>query len=612
MPRAAPLKPRLAAEIHDRLARQLMSGALAPGTRLKIRDLAASMGVSVTPVRDAVWRLVNHGGLQFQSPRDIRVPVLARARYLEIRAIRLELEGLAAERAALAATDADAERLEAILRENEAALAAGDHLQALGTNQRFHLSLPRIAGMPVLGGLLENLWLQMGPLIASGYRAGGRVMIDHHYAVLDAIRAGDGAGARAAICADILAGGEVLLQSGTLAEPDGSEGTEQLGGCTASDDRLDGSKLAVRVAARAAPVPPNHPAAPPAPAPADDALLDTPPPAIDAETATRIARDRWGIDATARLLSSERDRNFRLTDPGGRQFVLKFSNPVEPPGVTNLQTEALRHIAARDPALPVPRVIPDRDGAAEVVTRLSDGTPLVTRVLSWIDGQPMDGAPPTPALRREAGRMLGRIDRALADFRHPSAEHALLWDIRRAGRLRDCADAVTDPALRRRVLDRLDRFDAETSPRLDRLRRQAVHGDPNPHNVIVAPGAPDRVAGVIDFGDMVHTALAADAAIGASYVAGDDPIAGVGDFIAGFHSACPLTDDEIALMPDLIALRMLATIVIASWRAARHPGNAAYILRNVPTQRAGLDRLEAVGAAPLARALHARCAEVAP
>lgn len=65
-------------------------------------------------------------------------------------------------------------------------------------------------------------------------------------------------------------------------------------------------------------------------------------------------------------------------------------------------------------------------------------------------------------------------------------------------------------------------------------------------------------------------------------------------------------------MPDLIALRMLATIVIASWRAARHPGNGAYILRNVPTQRAGLDRLEAVGAAPLARALHARCAEVAP
>ena len=107
-----------------------------------------------------------------------------------------------------------------------------------------------------------------------------------------------------------------------------------------------------------------------------------------------------------------------------------------------------------------------------------------------------------------------------------------------------------------------------------------------------------------------HQLLAADAAIGASYFAGDDPIAGPCDFIAGFHSACPLTEGEIALMPDLIAMRMLTTIVIASWRAVRYPENAAYILRNVPVQLAGLDRIEAVGADRLADALMTRCMEV--
>lgn len=339
-------------------------------------------------------------------------------------------------------------------------------------------------------------------------------------------------------------------------------------------------------------------------------LLNTPPPAVEAEDAARIAQDRWGIEATPQPLSSERDRNFRLTDAAGRRFVLKFANPTEDPGVTNLQTEALRHIAARDPSLPVPRVLPDRDGAFETLTPLADGTASVTRLFSWMDGQPMHGVPVTPALRTDAGRVLGRIDRALADFRHPFADHDLLWDIRRAGRLRQYAHAVADDALRGRVLARLDRFDAEISPRLDRMRRQAAHCDMNPHNVMVAAEHPDRVAGVIDFGDMVHTALAADAAIGASYFAGDDPIAGPGDFIAGFHAACPLAEDEIALMPDLIALRMLTTIVIASWRAARYPGNAAYILRNVPIQRAGLDRLEAVGADRLAQSLMIRCMEV--
>lgn len=212
-------KTGLAVEVYDRLANALMSGALTPGTRLKIRDLADQMGVSVTPVRDAVLRLVNNGGLLFQSPRDIRVPLLERSRYLEIRAIRLELEGLAAERAAQFATTKDILFLESLLRENETALAAGDHLQGLLMNQRFHFALPEIGGMQILRTLLESLWLQMGPLISSGYREGGRVMIDHHYSVVEAIRTANGPAARAAIREDILAGGEVLLLRGALASP---------------------------------------------------------------------------------------------------------------------------------------------------------------------------------------------------------------------------------------------------------------------------------------------------------------------------------------------------------------------------------------------------------
>jgi DNA-binding GntR family transcriptional regulator len=212
-------KTGLAVEVYDQLANALMSGALTPGTRLKIRDLADQMGVSVTPVRDAVLRLVNNGGLLFQSPRDIRVPLLERSRYLEIRAIRLELEGLAAERAAQFATTKDILFLESLLRENETALAAGDHLQGLRMNQRFHFALPEIGGMQILRALLESLWLQMGPLISSGYREGGRVMIDHHYTVVEAIRTANGPAARAAIREDILAGGEVLLLRGALAAP---------------------------------------------------------------------------------------------------------------------------------------------------------------------------------------------------------------------------------------------------------------------------------------------------------------------------------------------------------------------------------------------------------
>ena len=217
MQSAAPDKAGLAAEVYHRLATALMSGKLVPGTRLKIRDLAEEMEVSVTPVRDAVLRLVNNGGLSFRSPRDIRVPVLERSQYLEIRAIRLELEGLAASRAAQYATSADILDLERIIHDNEEALRRGDAKAALRLNQQFHLRLPVIGQIQTLAGILENLWLRMGPLIASGYTEGGRVMIDNHYPVLAAIKNAHPEAARAAIREDILSGGEVLLRKGALA-----------------------------------------------------------------------------------------------------------------------------------------------------------------------------------------------------------------------------------------------------------------------------------------------------------------------------------------------------------------------------------------------------------
>ena len=88
-------------QIYARLAAQLMSGQLLPGDRLKIRELADEIGTSVTPVRDALLRLVQDGALVMPTPRVIRVRSLTLREYLEIRSIRLELEGMAAGMAAI-------------------------------------------------------------------------------------------------------------------------------------------------------------------------------------------------------------------------------------------------------------------------------------------------------------------------------------------------------------------------------------------------------------------------------------------------------------------------------------------------------------------------------
>ncbi|NRP72533.1 HTH-type transcriptional regulator McbR [Ensifer psoraleae] len=197
--------------VYATLCDALIKGRFNPGDRLKIRDLAEQLGTSVTPVRDAILRLSHDDALVFQTARNIQIPHMTKARYLEIRAIRLRLEALAAETAASVASQKDIQDVRRILDANEKALAEGDRLAGAELNQAFHFQLATIAKLPTLHSILRRLWLQIGPLIADVYLAGGRDMIDYHYAVLEALEHHRPKDAAEAIMSDILNGGKVLL-----------------------------------------------------------------------------------------------------------------------------------------------------------------------------------------------------------------------------------------------------------------------------------------------------------------------------------------------------------------------------------------------------------------
>ena len=126
------------------LTEALTQGRFQPGQRLKIRDLAAQLGTSVTPVRDAILRLVQDEALSFRSARDIRIPGLTLAEYLEIRTLRLALEGLAAAEAAKHAGPADIAGLESLLARHETAMQSVDWRAGLQANQEFHFRLARL------------------------------------------------------------------------------------------------------------------------------------------------------------------------------------------------------------------------------------------------------------------------------------------------------------------------------------------------------------------------------------------------------------------------------------------------------------------------------------
>lgn len=314
-------------------------------------------------------------------------------------------------------------------------------------------------------------------------------------------------------------------------------------------------------------------------------------PPVSVEEAAALVQQYYGLTGAIEAIAGERDRNFRLVIEDGRGFVLKMAHPAEPAVVTNLQTEALLHLAAADASLPVPRVIRARDGRAEFP---HGPAAMVTRLLTYLEGVPLHRSPPSIAQAADLGRLLGRIDRLLADFSHPAMERSLLWDATAVGGVRDLLVHIPDDEGRALVARRIDRFEATAAPALAGLRRQLIHNDLNPHNVVTDPADPARIAGIIDFGDALAAPAIADLGTALAYQMdeGEAPLARVLAFTRAWHRERPLSDAEIELVPELMAARMVLTIAITHWRAGLQPENRPYILRNNPGAWAGLRRLD--------------------
>jgi len=205
------VKEGLAAQAYQRLSHDLMAGRYEPGQKLKLRDIAAGLGISVTPVREALARLAADQVVVQVDHKSVCVAVMDLDRFAEVRELRLDLEGKAAARAALCATPADIAALRTIHAALVQARARDSYAGILLANQQFHLALCQSARMPVLLRLVETLWLQCGPLMHGMTRWPVTMPHPHpHLAVIKGLETRDGGIARAAIQQDIMVSTEAL------------------------------------------------------------------------------------------------------------------------------------------------------------------------------------------------------------------------------------------------------------------------------------------------------------------------------------------------------------------------------------------------------------------
>jgi Ser/Thr protein kinase RdoA (MazF antagonist) len=256
-------------------------------------------------------------------------------------------------------------------------------------------------------------------------------------------------------------------------------------------------------------------------------FLDSDVPDFGAEAAARAVRELYGIEGAFSRLYSERDQNFRVRAADGTEYVFKIANSDEDPGVLDMQHQALSHVEARDPNLPVPRVIRTRKGAMSGSIEDAGGKAHIVRLLSFMPGIDLAEVPMTPKVLRALGATTARLDKALRSFFHPSANHVLLWDLKRLPELRHNTGVIADLGQRRKIEAVIDHFAGHVLPLLGGLRWQVIHNDAHSSNVLVAEDDPERIAGIIDYGDMIHAPLINDVAIAAAGMSLDGIIDGI-------------------------------------------------------------------------------------
>jgi Ser/Thr protein kinase RdoA (MazF antagonist) len=311
-------------------------------------------------------------------------------------------------------------------------------------------------------------------------------------------------------------------------------------------------------------------------------------PRFTAHEALEAALERYALAGSAAPLPSERDQNFLIADPRRGKFVLKIANRGDSAELLDFQHEAMRRVAVGRCGIRVPQVLRSLEGAEVEILRSRTGVEHRLRVLTWIEGTVLAQCTPRGAeLLESIGASMARVDLALSEFAHPAMHRVLQWDLRHAGIARVHAALLPD-LWRERVETAFARWE-----RLDWtcLRHGVIHGDANDHNVLAER---DRMTGLLDFGDMVHTAVVCELAVALAYaILGErDPLAAAGAVIRGYHGHHPLTAAEQEALPALVRVRLAASLCYAAHNKIRDPDDAYQVVSEAGV-RTLIERLDA-------------------
>jgi Ser/Thr protein kinase RdoA (MazF antagonist) len=278
---------------------------------------------------------------------------------------------------------------------------------------------------------------------------------------------------------------------------------------------------------------------------------------------------------------------------GPRLLALKVM-PADDPAAEALirwQTEAM--VALSRSGLPVPTTI--ADGAGRFLhPHRADGRLVLAHLTTWLTDPPLSDVPVDTPLLEDVGRTAARVHRGLDDLGPPPASSGHPWELTRtAETIRSVMGRIEDPLAVRLTASALAVFEDRLAPRLPELPRGVVHHDLHDSNLLVRidRAGRRRVAGILDFGDMVRGPRLAELAVAAGYAArhAADPRTALLDAAAGWSQVCALTSAERACLLPAVVSRLAVNAAV--WAARATGTRAAYARSRLGGTTATLERL---------------------
>ncbi|NOZ61124.1 MAG: phosphotransferase, partial [Calditrichaeota bacterium] len=241
-------------------------------------------------------------------------------------------------------------------------------------------------------------------------------------------------------------------------------------------------------------------------------------PRFNSDEVEKIVEEFFGLHCRAKPLTSYFDQNFHIKCAQGSEFVLKISNGAEKRAALAAQLEMPSLLAEKMPGYQFPTTISTKQNENIFCVKNDRGEKYYARLVQFISGKFLSQiADHSENLLFNFGKFLGQMDRELTDFDRAGLHRELDWDLKNALDSRHRLAYIPDPGKRRLVEYFLLQFEIHVSPELSRLRRSAIHNDANDFNVLVDEIQPEKIKGLIDFGDVVFSNTIFELAIACTY-----------------------------------------------------------------------------------------------